>query len=132
MVSVVSQRLVALPLCVLALALALIAFNTAGSERSELATKKAASKTHVTSFHDCSALIACCASCPLLPHRNALQVKQTLGLQQLELIHVKKCAKDITGSDKPRKLPPAQVLPFLSSRDRGKLSAFSCCFSCPL
>merc|ERR1719352_202285 len=82
MVSVVSQRLVALPLCVLALALALIAFNTAGSERSELATKKAASKTHV---------------------------KQTLGLQQLELAHVKKCARDITGSDKPRKLPPAQA-----------------------
>ena len=39
----------------------------------------------------------------------SLQVKQTVGLQQLELIHVKKCAKEITGSDKPRKLPPAQA-----------------------
>lgn len=38
-----------------------------------------------------------------------MQVKQTVGLQELELIHVKKCAKEITGSDKPRKLPPAQA-----------------------
>lgn len=30
-------------------------------------------------------------------------------MQELELIHVKKCAKEITGSDKPRKLPPAQA-----------------------
>ena len=36
-------------------------------------------------------------------------LKQTQGLQALELAHVKKCARDITGSDKPRKLPPAQA-----------------------
>jgi hypothetical protein len=29
------------------------------------------------------------------------------ALQKLERIHVMKCAKDITGSDKPRKLAPA-------------------------
>ena len=28
---------------------------------------------------------------------HTAQVKQTIGLQQLELIHVKKCAKEITG-----------------------------------
>jgi hypothetical protein len=28
------------------------------------------------------------------------------ALQKLERIHVMKCAKDITGSDKPRKLAP--------------------------
>ena len=38
-----------------------------------------------------------------------VQATQTVGLKQLELIHVKKCAKEITGSDKPRKLPPAQA-----------------------
>ena len=39
----------------------------------------------------------------------AKAVTQTAGLQALELKHVKACALKITGSDKPRKLPPAQA-----------------------
>lgn len=100
------RLLVAVPLCMFAAVLAVGAMSSDNGGGDPPFSRRS-SHSNISEVHMSRADWRSLAEYALLQTDSTSAQKQQAGLQQVERLHVMKCAKEITGDDTPRKLEPA-------------------------